>query len=303
MTIYIRKPGQLRSAAFSAFLWKVLVMLRTSGVGIVALLTLYIGWKTLGEYKRQNDIVQKQTLALIDQNQYLQRSANVVDLSSLVEDIELKRDKIGVHPDSTWELPRSLIYRIVAVSKLFDPNVFTTGDSARLISPERGLLLKALVDNKIDFPLVPNPNFASADLQNVILTGADLNGVNLTEADLTGAELSGADLSWANLTKAKLNDAHIANANLNGAFLTGADLRWANLFNADLTNAHLGKANFNGAYLMETNLVSVIGLSVDQLCSTNILLNARLDSLMVVAVNNNCPGKLGSTNSKDNRTH
>ena len=162
--------------------------------------------------------------------------------------IELKRDKIGVHPDSTWELPCSLIYRIVSVSKLFEPNVFTTGDSARLISPERGLLLKALVDNKIDLPLVPNPNFANADL------------------------------SWANLTNAKLNDAHIANANLNGAFLTGAGLRWANLSNANLTNAHLGKANFSGAYLMETNLISVIGLSVDQLCRTNISLNARLDS-------------------------
>lgn len=277
---YFRVPGRQRKAAVSAFLWRLLYVGGAGGIGIAALLTLYVGWKTLGEYRRQNDIVQQQTQVLIEQNVFLQRSSNVVELSSLIEDLETARLSEALRPDSIWVLPRSLVYRIVALSNVFEPKVMRTGDLSFSVSQERGLLLKALTENRADFPLLPNPDFTSAALDQAVFNGADLSGANLQYADFRSATLIGANLSWANLTGAKLNNANLANADLTGARLIASDLTVANLMGANLDRTHIADARLAGANFIDSNLEKAIGLSTEQFLNEGVMLDTRLDSIL-----------------------
>src|SRR6266487_1755184 len=84
-----------------------------------------------------------------------------------------------------------------------------------------------------------HPNFYSASI-----IGVDLTGANLARANLSKAEMAGADLKGANFTEAVLIDAILINADLSGAtfnraILTGADLTGVNFVRTILTEANL----------------------------------------------------------------
>src|SRR5215469_15091755 len=103
-------------------------------------------------------------------------------------------------------------------------------------------------------------NLARANLNGTSLAGADLGGTNLAEADLAGADLTNVDLAGAALTGADLTGANLTGAKLNNANLESAKLNNANLSDANVTEAYLGSARLEGA-----NLISVKGITCDQL--------------------------------------
>ena len=222
----------------------------------------------------------------------MQRSSNVIELTSLIDDIEAMRTEAGIPQDTTWAIPKSLTYRIVAISNLFQPNIPANGSVQRLLSAERGLLVKALVEYKVDFPLIPNPDFTGADLENANLTHADLQGANLAESDFTSAVLIGANLSWATLSHATCSAADFGNARMTGCSLAGADLSWSNLFGTDLTDANLQNTDLTGAKLIGTRLESAVGLNVEQLCRVSVLGDIQLDRALLDELGGKYPGLL-----------
>src|SRR5215472_2110364 len=118
-------------------------------------------------------------------------------------------------------------------------------------------------------------NLARANLKRSRLVGAELAGSHLGKANLNGTSLAGADLGGTNLAEADLAGADLTNVDLAGAALTGADLTGANLNNANLESAKLNNANLSDANVTEAylgsarlegaNLISVKGITCDQL--------------------------------------
>ena len=196
---------------------------------MVAIATLYIGYDSLMEFKKQNQLVIKQQAEISKQNQYLQQqtfrttqSVNIEAVISLIADIEKEREQAnqtGLSPDSSWQLPKTLLSRIAAVSKALIPyDTVVSGGKIRFLSAERGYLLKELLYVKAKFPLDPNPIFAYADLRNAdfgrsVLKNANLYAADFSDAVLFEADFAGANISNANFFKANLDDANLSSFN------------------------------------------------------------------------------------------
>ncbi|MBX7141219.1 MAG: pentapeptide repeat-containing protein [Chitinophagales bacterium] len=232
---------------------------------------------------RQNELIETQSLnqnrITKEQNELmesLRRSNLDILLRKITDrvDEELKNNPARTLNDNT------IASIVAAFNYSFAPYRSLDGDSlsARKLSPEKGQLLLALCERKIDsasFDQVKRrASFSGADLRKmdfsgVNFDGADLKGADLKDADLNGASLIGADLRDANLWGVKLNKAKLTKADARRADLRWAQLNeaWmdtANLDGADLSNAQLRKANLrkakfrtaklNGALLNEANM-------------------------------------------------
>lgn len=258
---------------------------------IIAILTLL-------EFKDQNETMAKQTALMSSQNEQIiaqnklfqeQNRQQLVAtngqmVSALIGDLYEARKEEGIHPDSAWDVPEPLVFRILSVSEALTPYDSIIHDQTRLVSRERRELLEALVAMKVRFPLNPNPNFSfsnfinanlrgailtrtnltsayfrDADFSKSILRNSDLRNANLVYANLDSVDLRNADLIKANLTFASLNSANFQDAHFYGASFAGADLTGANFRNADLRGAMLReailiKADFRYANLFKANL-------------------------------------------------
>ena len=136
-------------------------------------------------------------------------------------------------------------------------------------------------------------NLTDAHLDSAILSYASLEQANLTDASLNTADLHTSMLSSANLSGALLKDAKLNNANLQNSNMTDTrayfadftdarlaraslirtDLFEAVLFGADFTEAKFTGARLEGAYLdganmRDADLRGVIGLTCEQLVTT-----------------------------------
>lgn len=101
---------------------------------------------------------------------------------------------------------------------------------------------------------------SDVNLSKAMLQEANLSKTHLEKATLEGALMYGANLGGANLQNANLRSADLTSANLRTANLTGADLRGADLSAANLQGANLTKADVRG-----TSLLSVSGITREQL--------------------------------------
>jgi uncharacterized protein YjbI with pentapeptide repeats len=232
---------------------------------------------------RQNAMIEAQSLdqkRITKEQNELMESLRRSNLDILLRKITDRVDE-ELKNNPPHKLSDNTIASIVsAFNYSFTPYRSLDADSlsARKVSPEKGQLLLALFERKIDsvsFDQVKRrASFSGADLSKmdlsrVNLDGADLKGADLKDADLSGASLIGADLRDANLwgvklNKAKLTKADVRRANLQWAQLNDACLDTANLDGADLSNAQLRKANLrkakfrtaklNGALLNEANM-------------------------------------------------
>jgi hypothetical protein len=142
------------------------------------------------------------------------------------------------------------------------------------------------------------------DLSGTNLQGAKLRQAHLEKAILTGAHLEEADLQQAYLQGAEFDDAHLEGAYLPAAHLEwvwfwfthleGANLAKAHLQGAEFRRAHLEKAILEGAHLeraklIDTYLQGARGLTVEQLCTTSILFQVRLDLPLAEQTRQQCP--------------
>jgi hypothetical protein len=126
------------------------------------------------------------------------------------------------------------------------------------------------------------------DILNLIRKGKrDLAGVDLKAYDLMKVDLSGANLKGANLQSADMRQAVLHLADCSGADFTSAFLKKADFSKATLTGAKL-----KGAYLMGANLIGVKGLTVADLKDVKTLYEAKLDTTLKAAVEEEYPEKL-----------
>jgi uncharacterized protein YjbI with pentapeptide repeats len=187
-------------------------------------------------------------------------SGNVHLMSHLLTKVD---EEIKTQPSR--KLIAETIARIAALSATFHPypKVENGGWSKEKYSPERGQLLLALVNMKLDSisfaQIKSQATFAGADLEGANLRGFDLSGINLKEAylkdadfrktNLAKADLKGANLWAANFGKAWLAEADLRRTNMQWAELRGAELKGINLEGADLTCAKMTKVNLESAHL------------------------------------------------------
>jgi hypothetical protein len=126
---------------------------------------------------------------------------------------------------------------------------------------------------------MPGGNFATADL-----SGADLSGAYLSDAVLQNASLKKTQLGLADLRRANLAGADLSGADLHAAVLTGANLAGANLSKTSLVKARLDGADLTGANLSRTDLRGAIGLTAEQIATTQNSEQAIFDERMLVSL-------------------
>ena len=249
-----------------------------------------------GLFQNQNQLVEQQNNRIVQQTELIEadrRSSLVFLMSNIMDKVD---EEIKNKENSQRSLSFELIGRITALSQSLKPYKYLKNDRLirKPLSPERGQLLLALVNTRLDttntYDLIfENTKFSRSDLQearlsHAYLVGARLNNANmeevlLKEANLQGAKLQSADLQEANLKGANLQKATLRKANLNLADLEKADLSGANLNEADLSHAKLKKAILHKTNFKDCDL-SFADLSETDL--SNAMLNrANLENAML----------------------
>jgi uncharacterized protein YjbI with pentapeptide repeats len=239
------------------------------------ILQVWLAFRQTNLMESQTNLMIGQTNLMITQNNLEEanrRSSLVFSFSNIMDQVneELKNEK-----NTKRSLSPQLIGRISALAQGLKPYRYLENDSliTKPLSPERGQLLLALINSKLDTltygKIYSTTPFSHADLQEAKLdnaylkrivlreanlSNADLIDANLRNVDLRNANLNDADLTIADLRNADLNGADLNGADLNGADLNGADLRNADLRNAYLRNAYLSAAYLRNAYLRNADL-------------------------------------------------
>ena len=191
-----------RKAVTKAVIWRLFISPTTIAIatsGLLGYLSLFLLYKQTNLFKNQNKFIQQQTHLA----EASRRSSQMFIMGEVLSDINTElKDPLN----SRDTLSNTLVGRIIGLSRSMKPYKYLVGDSLinKPLSPERGQLLIALVESKID----------STFFVDKILKGSDFSS-----AELNGANLSGANLNGVNLNMAQLNSANLKNANLKNARL------------------------------------------------------------------------------------
>ncbi|MGH9641743.1 MAG: pentapeptide repeat-containing protein, partial [Terriglobales bacterium] len=143
----------------------------------------------------------------------------------------------------------------------------------------------------------------NASLSNARLDGASLYAVNLrngrllrtdlTRADMRDTKMERSVLSFAILEQTDLSSAKLADANMTGARFKGTILMDASLKNADLRGAFFGGAvvrgtDFTGASVAGADMRGALGLTAEQVCSTQGWQGAQFDADVLAQTQSLC---------------
>ncbi len=221
---------------------------------------------------KQQQFHESQKLVLekvLQQQVVLEESIKKGRLAVLMNNVLDKVDE-ELERNSDRKLTEETIARIAALSYSFEPYNYKEGDSltTKKYSPERGQLLLALVNMKMDSSsfrkIKLKTSFSGAALSGANLEGFDLSRIDLKGANLREADLRGINLSEADLMEANLWGANMRAANLKGASLRRANMAWVNLKDGvirdavmtgmDMTSAKLGGLDFRGVDLRVSDL-------------------------------------------------
>jgi len=222
----------------------------------------------------QNQLIVKQNDRIDIQNSLLEadrRSSLVFLMSNILDkvDSEIKSQRDTMQNEVTesseikYSLSKPLMSRIIALSRALRPYRIMDGDtlSTELISPERGQLFIALMENGLDsrtqYEIVNKGNFSYADIgrtriYNASFPNANLSHVNLNSTsfmwggDLLGVNFSGAKLLFVNFSGADIGNVDFSGADLTKANFGGVKLGGVNFANAKLYHANFRKADFSG---------------------------------------------------------
>lgn len=227
--------------------------------GIVSLVTLFIGYETLAEFRIQNQQLVEQNEFLREQSAQTQRATNASALSQLIKDIEREHDRLLLSDEEVvWKPSRPLQYRIASMSRVLTPYRVREEDPSDW-SPERALLLRVLMDLNASASETPSATFQRADLRGVSFGRKDFSGIDLSGANLEGATFLRSRLDDVDLDGALLGDAKLINVSLKKTRFVGADLRNAAFWGSDLTSTNLDDAQLDYAILDESALPGVEG--------------------------------------------
>jgi uncharacterized protein YjbI with pentapeptide repeats len=245
--LFFKYSPQCRWAIVRAFVWTLVGFVvptsRGSSSITLALAAIVIAiWANL--------LMQQQNQIMRDQTVIMQQQSDIAEATSFNSRLDDLQKELAASVTGSV-LPESLHREVVDWSQSLVP--YGRPDaSGRLLSRERGRLLRSLVNAPADtrraiaesdfsganlrqarFQAV-RPVLAEAHLENAVLDGAALSSADLHEAYLHKASLRQAFLDSSNLA-----DANVTNADLSGADLRGADLRHGSFAGTDLRNAQL----------------------------------------------------------------
>ena len=272
------KEASKQIAAYMAYrrTWNVLLGFL---IALTAGLAGYVGTVLLW---RQNRLIKEQTYL----TEASRRSSLIFMMSNIMDrvDEELNDEKIEDEPfHSSRVLSDLTIGRLAALSQSMKTINYLENDSIIIspISPERGQLLMALANSKLDTLTTYQKIFSACTFEYSDLKRANLDSLYLVSANLTGSNLSGAFLSWANLEEINLINAKMVNVTLNepklrGAKLNGAILDHSNLYEANLNYAHLTDASLFNSDLSGASMQHSL-LNNTRLINSN-LNNANLNN-------------------------
>jgi len=163
------------------------------------------------------------------------------------------------HGNTSRTLSDSLISRIIMLANSLKPTkmVDKTLGFEKNLSPERGILLKSLMNKKLNKQTYQKI-FNIATFENAFLEEADLSNAPLDKILLNQSFFKNVNLSNASLVNANLFKAHFKNVNLRGANLHITNLREANLDGSNLTKANLASAYLIDAKFAGTQMEGII---------------------------------------------
>ena len=222
-------------------------------------------------FEIQNNLVKQQNKR-IEQQTELTEAGRRSSLVFLMGNIMDKVDEELKSPSNTSrDLSNELIGRISALSQSLKPYRYLKNDKLikKPLSPERGQLLLALVNSRLDttnayHKLYTETKFSRADLNEAVLTKSHMSLAKLTKADLSEANLNEANLKGAILKEADLKEVEAVSANFQECDLVEATMTWgefsganfsrATLTEADLRSTELDNSSFFSAYLKDADL-------------------------------------------------
>ena len=236
----------------------------------------------------QNARIDTQNLRINIQNNLIEadrRSSLVFLMSNVLDKVDeeiknrrIRLDSQGIKPyEMEFPLSEPLISRIVALSRAFRPYKELDGDSLsmKLVSPERGQLFVALMENNLD-SFTQNTIIKSGDFSYAIVGEISKDNRKFAFAKLNGANLSGSSINFSNFKEAELQKADLSFTSLRFANLKGANLKQATLYNANLNNSNLGYEHYYTPPLNDRDDELVEFYINTNLSQTN-LINATLE--------------------------
>jgi len=255
------------------------VIKRVTRVGIFTIIIGFIPLILLYNQNRllniQNDKISEQTILfnkqteLIDQQLLLseasRRSGQMVLLSEILKDINTELEK---KDNLERILSNSLVGRIISLTESTKPYRYLENGVLieKPLSPERGQLLFAIAESKIDTSFVRQNIFNRAnfyysdlknyDLFNFYLAGAHLNYSNLSNStirncDFSGSEINAVDFSNAKIRHSSFYKSNMLHVNFNNATIYSSSFKKSNISYTNFQEAMIYKVSFEQANLSE----------------------------------------------------
>jgi uncharacterized protein YjbI with pentapeptide repeats len=234
-------------------------------------------------FETQTRLLDKQNLLLSEQmllSEASRRSAQTFIMGEVLSDVNKELSGNG---NNNRKLSNTLVGRIISLSRAMKPYKFLKNDTiiSKPLSPERGQLLLALTESKIDEEFLKNriytkADFRYADLENsildsVFLYGANLNGANLKNSRIRFSNLNyialvDSDLSGAIIQQSQLYNASFMNSILKNTVFGICDLRNSHFENADLTQSIFANCNLENTFFQGAIIDSIkFGIGIPRL--------------------------------------
>jgi len=270
----------------------------TTGIGITAIIGLFVAYQANNLVQEQNntliaqtDLLRTQNERLLHQNQLIveqnvlqesaRRSALIFELSSILDEIDEELDAAHIEIDAiktrgikdeagSQEIKGRLRRRDIDNQSLYRLSARLTG---RIVALSRSLRPYRFLDDKgslLDKALSPE---RAQLLLSLMDSGIDMEEINhsavtFNKADLREAELSEFDFTHINLGQANLSGsngsgvifhyAKLEGSNFSNTNFGSAKFNWSNLKKVDFSNANLAYADFDGADIENANFENSI---------------------------------------------
>lgn len=203
------------------------------------------------------------------------------ELTQLLNDMNaLGRKSTKIPAAETIDLPDSIASRIITLSRAFRPywyiDSFSTASDLRsgdeqtkpvpmvFLSPERGLLLKALLSNRLDVANLESADFSFSDMRGAEITGHYSDNAHYAFPDFGSCSALDVSKDLATSAAKKLMGVEPSKDSMETVYLW--DLGPLTLENSDFSKSKLsgvligdehGTVKFNGARLANVKFINV----------------------------------------------
>ncbi|SKC47017.1 pentapeptide repeat-containing protein [Ohtaekwangia koreensis] len=251
-----------RKATYSALLWRLFSpqTVASAGVSVIAILGLLLALQA-------NNLLNKQNKKIDLQNQLAEASRRAILVTEL-SSISNKIDDIKPEKDGKVRVPKSILGRIVALSRSFRPyqfivmpneDAFSTNGfysnyqwdsiktknvkSRNFMNWFQGLFFD--IDDGSEPLLIHKP--LSPERGQLLIALSNSNIANFNELADLGPDFSSAYLSGANLRNAVFDGLNLRSSDFRAAYLWQASFVNTNIDESDFTRASIIGGSFSGS--------------------------------------------------------